>query len=182
VDERSEGGRRRDLGTCGCGRVSARGKFEAVVTNTFYPTRWGRNGEEGGPVRWPRGEGAPGRCQVAREGGGARLLAAARARRRWATVRWCVAEESGKREGSDRWGHDTVLGGSSNLFEIFQTVLNTIQIHSNLIRSKKNLLELEKIKIKYGCEGFDVRNNFTYSNSFRFEMDFKLKVRKTFSI
>jgi hypothetical protein len=37
------------------------------------------------------------------------------------------------------------------------------------------LPELEKLQIKYGCEGFEVRNNFPYRNFLRFEMDFELK-------
>jgi hypothetical protein len=42
-----------------------------------------------------------------------------------------------------------------NLFKRFQN-------HSNFERSRNDLLELEKFKIKYGFEGFDEKNNFTY--------------------
>jgi hypothetical protein len=37
-----------------------------------------------------------------------------------------------------------------------------IQIRSNLIQTKTELPELEKIEIKYGSEGFGVSNIFCY--------------------
>jgi hypothetical protein len=42
----------------------------------------------------------------------------------------------------------------------------------------KPVFPTQKIKIKYGCEGFEERNNFLHSNFFRFEMDFELKFRE----
>jgi hypothetical protein len=50
---------------------------------------------------------------------------------------------------------------------------NKIQVLSCFDRSKKDLTELEKFKIKYSCVGFEEMNNFLYRNFFRFEMDFK---------
>jgi hypothetical protein len=44
---------------------------------------------------------------------------------------------------------------------------------SNLNWSKKDLLEPENFEIKYGFEGFDETNNFSYRNSFRFGADFE---------
>jgi hypothetical protein len=35
-----------------------------------------------------------------------------------------------------------------------------------------------KIKIKFGCEGFEKRNIFPYMNVSRFEMYFELKLRE----
>jgi hypothetical protein len=45
---------------------------------------------------------------------------------------------------------------------------------SNLIQSKQDLPWLEKFEIKYGCEGFDVRNNFLIGTS----LDSKLILNK----
>jgi hypothetical protein len=50
---------------------------------------------------------------------------------------------------------------------------NQIQILSNFNRSKKELPWLKKIEVKYGCEGFEERNNFLHRNFSRLEMDFK---------
>jgi hypothetical protein len=44
-----------------------------------------------------------------------------------------------------------------------------------LIWSKQYIPELEKFEIKYGCEGFDVSNNFPYWIFSRFRMEFELK-------
>jgi hypothetical protein len=48
-----------------------------------------------------------------------------------------------------------------------------IQIRPNPARSKQELPYLKKIKIKYGFEGFEERNNFLLIKFFRFEVDFK---------
>jgi hypothetical protein len=58
----------------------------------------------------------------------------------------------------------------------FQSDSNYIQICSNFDRSKKEFPELEQFEIKYGCEGFEERNNFLHSNFYRFEMDVELKI------
>jgi hypothetical protein len=63
----------------------------------------------------------------------------------------------------------------SNKFKIFQFC-------SNLIQTKTNLLEVKKFEIKYGCEGFCVRNNFPYRNFSIFEKYFELKFRKNMMI
>jgi hypothetical protein len=77
-------------------------------------------------------------------------------------------------------GYGTVPGGGSKWFEFFGMVLNIIQTCSNLIRSKKDVLEFEKIEIKYGHQVFDERNNFPYRNFSRFERGFELKLRFLF--
>jgi hypothetical protein len=41
---------------------------------------------------------------------------------------------------------------------------------------KKDSPELKIFEIKYGCEGFEERNNFIHRNFFRFEMDSELKI------
>jgi hypothetical protein len=54
-----------------------------------------------------------------------------------------------------------------------------IQNYSNifeLIRSKERLSVLESFPIKYRIEGFEERNNFTYRNFSRFEIDLELKL------
>jgi hypothetical protein len=43
---------------------------------------------------------------------------------------------------------------------------------------KQGLPGIENFEIKYGCEGFDERNNFFYRNFSRFEMEFELKFRE----
>jgi hypothetical protein len=63
--------------------------------------------------------------------------------------------------------------GNLNEFENFQTDSNPIQIHSNWSCSKKDRLEIKKIEIKYGFEGFDERGNFLHRHFSRFELDFE---------
>jgi hypothetical protein len=57
-------------------------------------------------------------------------------------------------------------------------IFNGFKLYSNsfIDRSKNDLLEQEKFEIKYGCEGFEERNNFLHSNFFRSKMDFELKI------
>jgi hypothetical protein len=43
---------------------------------------------------------------------------------------------------------------------------------------KKGPSQLKKFEIKYGFEGFDERNNFSYKNVLRFEVDFELNFRE----
>jgi hypothetical protein len=50
--------------------------------------------------------------------------------------------------------------------------LNYIEILSNLTAPNRTL---EKIEIKYGCEGFEEGNNFLHRNFFRFKMGIELK-------
>jgi hypothetical protein len=42
-----------------------------------------------------------------------------------------------------------------------------------LVRSKEDLLELEKLEIKYGFEDLKKMNHFLHSNFFSFEMGFE---------
>jgi hypothetical protein len=56
-------------------------------------------------------------------------------------------------------------------------VLNTIQTHSNLIRSEKDIPEFENCEIKYGCKEFDERNNFPDRNFSRFKREFEVHLR-----
>jgi hypothetical protein len=44
-----------------------------------------------------------------------------------------------------------------------------------MIHSKSDLLGLKKFDIKYGSEGFEIRNNCPYRHFSRFIMDFELK-------
>jgi hypothetical protein len=50
---------------------------------------------------------------------------------------------------------------------------NKFQILLNFYQSKKDLLELKKIKIKYDCDGFEEMNKFLHRNISKFEMDVK---------
>jgi hypothetical protein len=49
-----------------------------------------------------------------------------------------------------------------------------------LIDSKSDLLRLKIFETKYDFEIFDVRNNFTYRNFFRFKLYFELKIQRIF--
>jgi hypothetical protein len=49
----------------------------------------------------------------------------------------------------------------------------------NMFWFKSGLSKIEKIEIKYGCEGFEPRNNFPYLDFSIFRMDFKLKFRES---
>jgi hypothetical protein len=57
-----------------------------------------------------------------------------------------------------------------------------IQTCSNILKKfkpssiQKGLPEVEIFEIKYGCYGFEERNNFLHRNFSRFEMDFELKI------
>jgi hypothetical protein len=58
---------------------------------------------------------------------------------------------------------------------IWKKILNTIW--TDFLLSKDGLTELKKIQIKYGDEGFEIRNNFYYCNVSRFRIEFELKFR-----
>jgi hypothetical protein len=73
------------------------------------------------------------------------------------------------------------MRGSGHNARWFKTVSNNFKLfltHSNLIRSKHDLLELKNFEIKYGFEGFNENNNFPYRNFLRFEINFELKIRE----
>jgi hypothetical protein len=61
---------------------------------------------------------------------------------------------------------------NSICFDLFKNFSNDFE----LIQLKDGLPLLKKIQIKYGCEGFDVRNNFPYINFLIFETEFELKI------
>jgi hypothetical protein len=143
-------------------------------------------------VQWPtqtrghrRGKG--GRCALdwsggGAEGGGEGGNGGPRPVLKW---RYGGAEEGGVRpevaprdeevgEGLGPTGSHSAGQRRQIRFEIeFQTNSNQIQILSNFDRSKKDLPWLKKIEVKYGCEGFEERNNFLHRNFYRLEMDFK---------
>jgi hypothetical protein len=73
--------------------------------------------------------------------------------------------------GGGAW-HGRVIATACGPLRKFNYV-KIFQICSNLNQLKTGLLELNFFKIKYGCEGFYVRNNFLYSNSSRFRLDFE---------
>jgi hypothetical protein len=64
---------------------------------------------------------------------------------------------------------------NSKKFKLFNLIQNT----SN--RFKLDLIQIElswtRNEVKYGFEGFEQRNNFLHRSFFRFEMDFKWKIR-----
>jgi hypothetical protein len=73
--------------------------------------------------------------------------------------------------GGGVW-HGRVIATAGGPLRKFNYV-KIFQICSNLNQLKTGLLELNFFKIKYGCEGFYVRNNFLYSNFSRFGLDFE---------
>jgi hypothetical protein len=38
--------------------------------------------------------------------------------------------------------------------------------------------QTQTIQVKYGFEGFEIRNNFTYRNFLIFKIEFELKIKK----
>jgi hypothetical protein len=101
---------------------------------------------------------------VAARGGGGPGPAIARPRRtracRWRRKQGRVRRLTG--------GVPAIVRGSGGLnlirFQI-QTDSNQVQIVLNFEQSKNGLLELQKIKIKYDCEGFEERNTFSIGTS-----------------
>jgi hypothetical protein len=69
-------------------------------------------------------------------------------------------------------GHGTVPDGGSKMIWICS---NGFKYNLNLIRSKMYLLKFKKIEVKYGCEGFDERNNFHYRNFSKFKREIGIK-------
>jgi hypothetical protein len=60
----------------------------------------------------------------------------------------------------------------------FQINPNLIQTHPNLLWSKQDFPLLQKFELKYGCKVFELRNNFSYKDFLRLELDFDLKFRE----
>jgi hypothetical protein len=82
-----------------------------------------------------------------------------------------------KKGEDDRWGPGNSAGWrrfkfvSNFQFKRIQTSSN----HFKFDQPKRDLPELEKFEIKYGCEGFEEGNNVIHRNFLRFEMDYELK-------
>jgi hypothetical protein len=60
---------------------------------------------------------------------------------------------------------------NSICFDLLKNFSNDFE----LVRFKDGLPVLEKNQLKYGCEGFEVRNDFPYVNFLIFETKFELK-------
>jgi hypothetical protein len=74
--------------------------------------------------------------------------------------------------GADRWGRAQCRAAVNSIQKIsneFKFISNSFKLDS----LQKGSSQLKKIEIKYGCEVFEIRNNFPYRNFFRIEMDFK---------
>jgi hypothetical protein len=54
------------------------------------------------------------------------------------------------------------------------------QINLKLFWSKQDLFKLKIFEIKYGCEGFEERNNFLHMNFSRFKMNLRWKIQRSF--
>jgi hypothetical protein len=108
-------------------------------------------------------------------GSGAGMM---RVRGRQAVQHYCMNRRQGRCAGRLTGGALAIVTGGGGLisFEFkFKTILNQVQIVSNFDCSKKDLLGLKKIEIKYGFEEFEKGNNFFHRNFFRFKIYFELK-------
>jgi hypothetical protein len=82
-----------------------------------------------------------------------------------------------------QYGAEEWVGERTNVWACpYLTYFKIIQTHSNLVQRKISLLGFDKFKIKYGYEGFYLRNIFPYRNFSRFEMVFELKIKEASSI
>jgi hypothetical protein len=95
-----------------------------------------------------------------------------------------LIERKNKTTGGVRCGrcHEKVGGekswaGLERNSGIFDLV-KRISKGSDLIRLKDGLSELKIFKIKYGCEGIKIRNNFPYWKFSKFGIEFELKFRE----
>jgi hypothetical protein len=57
-------------------------------------------------------------------------------------------------------------------------ISNGFKFAPNFDRSKRCLLLIEKLEVKYGWKEIKIRNNFPYRNFSRFEKEFELKFRE----
>jgi hypothetical protein len=74
-------------------------------------------------------------------------------------------------------GRSTGVGPSNSTgpqFKLMLNISNSFKYNSNSL----NLIRFEQFEIKYGCKGFDERNNFPYWNVSKFGIYFELKIRK----
>jgi hypothetical protein len=92
------------------------------------------------------------------------------------SARWLFG--LGRKGEADWWAATTVPVDAVKWPKIHSNKFEFKSTRSNLFQSKQDLPELEKFEIKYSFEGFDERNNFTYRNFRRFEVDFELKIRE----
>jgi hypothetical protein len=92
------------------------------------------------------------------------------------SARWLFG--LGRKGEADWWAATTVPVDAVKRPKIHSNKFEFKSTRSNLFQSKQDLPELEKFEIKYSFEGFDERNNFTYRNFRRFEVDFELKIRE----
>jgi hypothetical protein len=95
----------------------------------------------------------------------------------WSSLRWgrCAVDAEEGATDADVWGLSHSNGGYVKILIRIQTDSNYIQILSNFDRSKKNLPELKKFEIKYGCEGFEERKNFL-----QIQNGFQMKIQRSF--
>jgi hypothetical protein len=95
----------------------------------------------------------------------------------WWWRRWGPSTSSARMRWRRGWS------GGARQWILNQIQMISIELKSNSYSFKFDLIQkrfsqYNFYEIKYGCEGFDVRNNFSYRNFFRFEMDLELKIRE----
>jgi hypothetical protein len=88
----------------------------------------------------------------------------------WHMVGWRMAGEG------PSW--TAGLGPAPASKEIIFFIFDSFSNEFKLILIQKQFSELENFEIKYGCEEFEIRNNFTYRNFPKLEIEFKLKIRE----
>jgi hypothetical protein len=84
------------------------------------------------------------------------------------------------REGLEVQQRPAVSGGTGCHGRGFKSFSDFIlfKTYSNLIQSKTCLPNLQNFKLKYGAVGFEIWNDFPYSNFFIFGVEFELKFRE----
>jgi hypothetical protein len=94
---------------------------------------------------------------------------------------WSVRERSSNRWGRLRRESELSHGSNGNGWHTagptreWEAVVDESRSGIKLIWTTNSI---QTWKIKYGCEGFDLRNNSPYFNFSKFRMDFELKFRE----
>jgi uncharacterized protein YdhG (YjbR/CyaY superfamily) len=84
-----------------------------------------------------------------------------------------VGTKIGKSWVSDEWDRVPRVAASIDSNSNSNEIQMEFKSFPKFDQSKKDFPELENFEIKYGCEGFEERNNLIHRNIFRFKMDFK---------
>jgi hypothetical protein len=84
----------------------------------------------------------------------------------------CGRHDREGRQGVDAWSWEAIYSNRI-ILKYFKSKSNSFKL--DLIQAGSFVAQ--NFEIKYGCEGFIVRNNLPYRNFARFAMDFELKFK-----